>query len=77
MAEAKGSSVAGQARQELVLTRILGAPRNLVFKAWIDTKHMTGGGVRAASPTPSANWTCALAASSASTCADLTAPSIP
>jgi uncharacterized protein YndB with AHSA1/START domain len=30
------SSAAGQARQELFLTRILGAPRALVFKAWTD-----------------------------------------
>jgi uncharacterized protein YndB with AHSA1/START domain len=37
---ASGSSAAGQARQELILTRILGAPRSLVFKAWTDTKHM-------------------------------------
>jgi uncharacterized protein YndB with AHSA1/START domain len=40
MAEPKSSSAAGQARQELVLTRILGAPRNLVFKAWTDSKHV-------------------------------------
>jgi uncharacterized protein YndB with AHSA1/START domain len=38
--EAKSSAAAGEARQELVLTRILGAPRSLVFKAWTDVKHM-------------------------------------
>jgi uncharacterized protein YndB with AHSA1/START domain len=40
MTETTNSSAAGQARQELTLTRILGAPRRLVFKAWTDTKHM-------------------------------------
>jgi len=40
MAETASSSAAGQARQELILTRILGAPRSLVFKAWTDAKHM-------------------------------------
>ena len=40
MADATSSSAAGQARQELVLTRILGAPRSLVFKAWTDSKHV-------------------------------------
>lgn len=38
MAEATSSSAAGQARQELLLTRIYGAPRSLVFKAWTDPK---------------------------------------
>jgi uncharacterized protein YndB with AHSA1/START domain len=40
MADATSSAAAGQARQELVLTRILGAPRSLVFKAWTDSKHV-------------------------------------
>lgn len=40
MAEATNSSAAGQARQELTLTRILGAPRSLVFKTWADVKHV-------------------------------------
>ncbi len=40
MAESKSSSAAGPARQELVLTRIYGAPRILVFKAWTDAKHV-------------------------------------
>lgn len=40
MAEATSSSAAGQARQELFLTRIYGAPRSLVFKAWTDPKAM-------------------------------------
>ncbi len=38
MAEATSNSAAGQARQELLLTRIYGAPRGLVFKAWTDLK---------------------------------------
>jgi uncharacterized protein YndB with AHSA1/START domain len=40
MAETTRSSAAGQARQELVLTRIFGAPRSLVFRAWTDPKHV-------------------------------------
>jgi uncharacterized protein YndB with AHSA1/START domain len=40
MAETTGSSAAGQAREKLILTRILGAPRSLVFRAWTDPKHM-------------------------------------
>ena len=40
MAETKSSSAAGQARQELLLTRIYGAPRSLVFKAWTDSNQM-------------------------------------
>jgi uncharacterized protein YndB with AHSA1/START domain len=40
VAEAKSSSAAGQAKQELLLTRIYGAPRSLVFKAWTDAKHV-------------------------------------
>jgi uncharacterized protein YndB with AHSA1/START domain len=38
--EAKNSSAAGQARQELLVTRIYGAPRGLVFKAWTDSNQM-------------------------------------
>ncbi|HKN75478.1 MAG TPA: SRPBCC family protein [Candidatus Acidoferrum sp.] len=40
MAEAKSSSAAGHAQQELILTRILGAPRSLVFRVWTDAKHV-------------------------------------
>ena len=40
MAETKSSSAASTARQELTLTRILGAPRSLVFKTWTDVKHV-------------------------------------
>jgi uncharacterized protein YndB with AHSA1/START domain len=40
MAETTSSSAAGQARQEPILTRIFGAPRNLVFRAWTDPQHM-------------------------------------
>lgn len=40
MAETKSSSAAGEARREMVLTRILGAPRSLVFKVWTDTNHV-------------------------------------
>jgi uncharacterized protein YndB with AHSA1/START domain len=41
VAETKSSSATGPARQELVLTRILGAPRSLVFKVWTDTDHVS------------------------------------
>jgi uncharacterized protein YndB with AHSA1/START domain len=40
MADTTNSSAAGQARQELFLTRILGAPRSLVFKAWTDAQQV-------------------------------------
>jgi uncharacterized protein YndB with AHSA1/START domain len=40
VAETISSSAAGQARQELILTRILRAPRSLVFGAWTDPKHL-------------------------------------
>src|SRR5205823_4423654 len=34
------SSQPGAPKRELVLTRILDAPRELVFKAWTDPKHL-------------------------------------
>lgn len=40
MSEKASSSATGQAREELFLTRIIGAPRGLVFKAWTDPKHL-------------------------------------
>lgn len=40
MAEAASSSGAGQARQELVLTRIIGSPRGMVFKAWTNAEQL-------------------------------------
>ena len=40
MAETKSSFAAGPARQELRLSRIYGAPRSLVFKAWTDAKQV-------------------------------------
>jgi uncharacterized protein YndB with AHSA1/START domain len=40
MADTTNSSAAGQAPQELRLTRILGAPRGLVFKAWTDPEQV-------------------------------------
>jgi uncharacterized protein YndB with AHSA1/START domain len=40
VAEPKASSAAGETRKELFLTRIYGAPRSLVFKAWTDAKHV-------------------------------------
>lgn len=40
MTETCGSSAAGEAPKELILTRILGAPRGLVFKVWTDAKHL-------------------------------------
>ncbi len=40
MTETNSGAGAGQARQELFLTRVFGAPRNLVFRAWTDAQHM-------------------------------------
>jgi uncharacterized protein YndB with AHSA1/START domain len=40
MAEVTSSSATAQARQELILTRILGAPCSLVFRAWTDPQRM-------------------------------------
>ncbi|HMD38780.1 MAG TPA: SRPBCC domain-containing protein [Candidatus Acidoferrum sp.] len=40
MADPKSSSAAGEAPQELFLTRIVGAPREMVFKAWTDPKQV-------------------------------------
>src|SRR3972149_4696907 len=34
------SPVAGPSEQELILTRIFDAPRELVFEAWTDPKHV-------------------------------------
>jgi uncharacterized protein YndB with AHSA1/START domain len=36
----KNSYVAGNNEREVVITRIFDAPRELVFKAWTDPKHM-------------------------------------
>lgn len=76
MAETKSSTAAGPAKQELVLTRILGAPRSLVFKTWTDVKHVARWWGHAASPALYANGKRAPAVSSASICAGLTAPFI-
>jgi uncharacterized protein YndB with AHSA1/START domain len=38
--DARNKSVAEPKVTELVMTRILDAPRELVFKAWTDPKHM-------------------------------------
>ncbi len=40
MAEKRNSSVTEPAQKVLVLTRVFDAPRKLVFKAWIDPKHL-------------------------------------
>jgi uncharacterized protein YndB with AHSA1/START domain len=40
VAETNSSAAAGQTKQELFLTRVFGAPRSLVFRAWTDAKHM-------------------------------------
>ena len=37
---ARSSTVAALAERELVITRIFDAPRELVFKAWTDPKHL-------------------------------------
>jgi uncharacterized protein YndB with AHSA1/START domain len=40
VAEARSSSAASAVREELHLTRIVGAPRALVFRAWTDPKQV-------------------------------------
>ncbi len=40
MAEKRTSSGKEPARREVLITRILDAPRSLVFKAWVDPKHL-------------------------------------
>jgi uncharacterized protein YndB with AHSA1/START domain len=37
---AKNSSVTESSQQELTITRLFNAPRELVFKVWIDPKHL-------------------------------------
>ncbi|WP_292739428.1 SRPBCC domain-containing protein [Nostoc sp. JL31] len=36
----KNDSIDAQSQRELVITRILKAPREVVFKAWTDPKHI-------------------------------------
>jgi|HubBroStandDraft_4_1064222.scaffolds.fasta_scaffold590426_1 uncharacterized protein YndB with AHSA1/START domain len=59
MAEATSSSATGQARPELMLTRILGAPRSLVFRAWTGPKHMAPFSMGA----PRRKWSCVVGGS--------------
>jgi len=40
VADAKSSSAASPVREELLITRIVGAPRHLVFKAWTDSNQV-------------------------------------
>jgi uncharacterized protein YndB with AHSA1/START domain len=40
MAERRNSSVPDQADQELIIKRVFDAPREIVFKAWTDPKHL-------------------------------------
>jgi len=69
MADTANSSAAGQAPQELRLTRILGAPRSLVFKAWTDPTQVARWWGPADSLIPFANGMSASEDSFASTCA--------
>ena len=41
MAEKRNNSTPDHVDRELVITRVLDAPRNLVFKAWTDAKRLT------------------------------------
>ena len=71
MAESSGSkSAANGVGMEVNFTRVFDAPRELVFKAWTDPKHVAqwwgpiGLRIRAA------NWTCGPAALYGLICAD-------
>jgi hypothetical protein len=56
MDETTSSSAAGQPRQELILTRILGARAALVFKAWTYPEHAARCWGPRGAPVPSANF---------------------
>jgi len=62
--------------RELTLTRVLDAPRELVWRAWTDPARMARWWGPKASTIRFARWTCGRAAISASTCERPTAPSI-
>jgi len=57
------------AERAIVITREFDAPRELVFKAWTDPKHIAQWWRPKGSPTPCANWTCGSAAPGISLCA--------
>ncbi len=69
-------SIMTNEEQELVLTREFDAPRELVFKVWIDPKHVAQWWGPRGFTNPCASWTQSPVAPSAFTCADLTASSI-
>ena len=48
--------------REIVLSRVFDAPRELVFKAWTDSRHVAEWWGRTVSPPPSTRWMCGLAA---------------
>ncbi len=61
------STASGSPVRELVMTRILDAPCELVFKVWTSPEHLRGGGDRTGSPTPVARPTRGPAVPSGST----------
>ena len=71
------ANVTNLATRELTITRVLDAPRSLVFRMWTEAKHMA----RWWGPKGFTNPVCEVdarrAARSASTCARRTARSIP
>ena len=68
-------SISATADRELVVTRVIDAPRRLVFKAWTQPEHMARWWGPRASPRSTATWTSASAAPTASACARRRAPS--
>lgn len=57
---------AAYGERTVTLTRVFDAPRELVWRAWTDRKHMAQWFGRTASPAQSPNWMRALAAPCAS-----------
>ena len=71
---ASPNAAAPAAEPEFVISRVFDAPRELVFHAWTEPKHVARWwGPRAPSPIPFANWMCGRAARIASSCAPPTA----
>jgi uncharacterized protein YndB with AHSA1/START domain len=57
------------AASELTVTRVLDAPRELVFRLWTDPSTRRGGGARRGSRPSPARWMCGPAAPTAPACA--------
>jgi hypothetical protein len=71
--DARHSLGTGQDARTIVTTRVFDAPRELVFEAWTNPKHLVQWWGRTASPPPLARLTCGLAAFGDSSCTAPTA----